>query len=317
MPDGLYQRFLRIENLRRAWHLAYHDSREAFLEDALGHEDFAAELEFSLRDLQRRLRSGSYEPRPLKRIDVPKSSLAVRPGATPEVEDSVVMFGIMLQIASQLDRRISDSVYAYRVSSRRPSRTIFEHRDLAFLRKRTRRRIAAFKQWYQVWPMFEAEGIDSYKRQGFRYLSVSDIAAYYENISHPILRDILFSYLPTQQRIVNLLMRVLHAWAWPTGAGILIPRGIPQGPDFSGFLANVYLMPLDRALESYGRSHPIKYIRYVDDVRMFTKTEEDARAVLVVMNHALRELQLNIQGSKTAVHRGKEILEQLSRVRED
>jgi hypothetical protein len=307
MPDSLFERFLRIENLRRAWHLAYHDSREAFLPDALGHEDFAAQLDPYLRDLQRRLRLGSYEPRPLLRIDVPKSSLAVRPGATPEIEDSIVMFAIMLQIAPPLDRRMSDGVYAYRVSSRRPSRAIFEHRDLAFLRRRTRRQVAAFKEWYQVWPSFEAEAIDSYEAQGFRYLSVSDIAAYYENISHPILRDILFGYLPSQQRILNLTMRVLHAWGWPTRAGVLIPRGIPQGPDFSGFLANVYLMPLDKALEIYGRNHPIKYIRYVDDVKIFTKSEEDARAVLIEMNHALRQLQLNIQGSKTVIHRGTEI----------
>jgi hypothetical protein len=126
-----------------------------------------------------------------------------------------------------------------------------------------------------------------------------------------VLRDILLTYLPAQQRIINLMMKILHSWAWPTGAGILIPRGIPQGPDFSGFLANVYLMPLDKVLENYGKNHHIKYIRYVDDVKVFTKTEEDARAVLVEMNHALRQLQLNIQGSKTVIHRGKEILNEL------
>jgi hypothetical protein len=180
MPDVLFERFLRIENLRRAWHLAYHDSREAFIEDALGHEDFAAQLDPYLRDLQRRLLFGSYEPRPLLRIDVPKTSLAVRPGAAPEIEDSIVMFAIMLQISPPIDRRMSEGVYAYRVSARRPSRAIFEHRDLAFLRRRTRRKIAAFKEWYEVWPMFEEEAIDSYQRRGFKYLSVSDIAAYFE-----------------------------------------------------------------------------------------------------------------------------------------
>src|SRR3970040_427314 len=115
MADELFYRFLKIESLRRAWHLAYADARDAFLKDALGHEDFASQLEIHLRDLQRRLRSGAYEPRPLLRIDIPKSSLAVRPGATPEIEDSIVLVEILLQIAPPLDKRFSDAVFAYRV----------------------------------------------------------------------------------------------------------------------------------------------------------------------------------------------------------
>jgi len=311
MADELYHEFLKITALRRAWHLAYEDARDAFLEDPLGYEDFAAELEIHLQDLQRHVRSGTYEPRPLKRVDVPKTSLAVRPGTVPEIEDGIVMFAIMSQIAPLIDKKMSDSVYAYRVGSTRPASTLFEHRDLRFLRRKTKRRAAIFREWYAQWPAFQEEGVKLYLRRGYRYLSVSDIAAYYENISLPVLRDILLAHLPKQQRIINLLMRILQAWVWPTEAGFHVPRGIPQGPDFSGFLANVYLMPLDKNLEGYGRRHVIRYIRYVDDVRIFSKTEEDARAVLSIMNSTLRSLQLNIQGSKTEVFRGREIEREL------
>ena len=44
-----------------------------------------------------------------------------------------------------------------------------------------------------------------------------------------------------------------------------------------------------------------KWFRYVDDVKIFTKSERDAREAVFVINDALRSLHLNLQGSKTAI----------------
>ena len=49
------------------------------------------------------------------------------------------------------------------------------------------------------------------------------------------------------------------------------------------------------------------WCRYVDDVKVMTKSEEDARAAVFVINDALRRLHLNLQGSKTKILHGKEL----------
>ena len=66
-------------------------------------------------------------------------------------------------------------------------------------------------------------------------------------------------------------------------------------------------MPLDDVLEEYSKSHDIKYIRYMDDVKVFSKSLDTAQEVLLLMNKTLRDWYLNIQGSKTELLDGEKI----------
>ena len=147
----------------------------------------------------RNLTHGTYRPRPLREIDVPKTGLSVRPGSSLEIEDHIVFFGIAYLLAPVLDRVLPDSVFHFRVRKKgdRPHpRQLFlnEHRPL--LAKHLRKRLRIFGDWYEVWPEFMAEAQKLYAEKGFNFLVESDISAFFENISHPLLADVLRQHAP-------------------------------------------------------------------------------------------------------------------------
>lgn len=315
MAKDLYEELLSMNILRRAWHLARNDARTAFVSDAIRYNDFAFNFEDNLQSLRDVLASGDYHPGPLLRIDVPKSTLAVRPGSFPQIEDLIVGFGIVVLIAPKLDGYLSEGVYSYRLKKRLDRDSLFKDVQILkhpFLKRRTiQHRVNIVESWYGIWPEFAKVTRLAYEEKGFNYLGESDIAAYFENINIDILRDLLLKYLPKQQRIVNLLTNMLDYWSWRSYEGRRLPRGIPQGNTVSSFLGNIYLLPLDQEFKKFGQQNEISYFRYMDDVRIFAKDEAVARKMIFLMNDVLRGLHLNIQGSKTAILRGSDIEKQL------
>ena len=90
--------------------------------------------------------------------------------------------------------------------------------------------------------------------------------------------------------------------------GLQVGRGIPQGNEVSSFLGNIYLLPFDKALTEFCRKHDATWFRYVDDVDVYTRSAEAARAVVFEINEILRSLHLNLQGSKTEILTGDELV---------
>ena len=311
---SLFKDLISKDNLIRAWDHVRYDAENDFAPDCLDYDDIGANLKEVIKTIHNKLSSNNYQALPVKDVDVPKSSLAVRPGSVPEIEDRLVSYAIINVIAPKIDEKISKNVYSFRVRKdyRTSKKGLFEEReDIPYLKKKTLQRIALIEDWFYEWPAFYEVSKYLYEEEGYKFLSVSDVSSYYENINHEILRDHLLSYLIDEQKTVNLLMDVLNGWVWRSGKLRKLGRGIPQGNDASSFLGNIFLMPLDEKFEEYSKSNDIKYIRYMDDVKIFSKSEDVARDVLFTMNKALRDLYLNVQGFKTQIHKGEEIEEEL------
>ncbi len=319
MPKYLYDKLSDIKILQRAWHLARNDSRADFMFDPYRFSDFAFRLDIHLQGIQRNLKSRMYHPNPLLNIDVPKSSLAVRPGSVLSIEDKIVMFAIASLIAPLLDKKLPATVYSWRL--KKGKKQLFHDHELLkfpFLKRTTiKRRVDFVEPWYATWPRFIEELEIAYEKEGYCHMVASDITAYFENIDLGLLRDLLLQHLPHQHRIINFLISLLQFWSWPTIYGGSSMRGIPQGNGVSSFLGNIYLLPLDKAFQQLSKCRDIKYFRYMDDVEVMTKDVHIARDCLFLMNEKLRELRLNIQGSKTRILQGSEIKDELFDDRRD
>jgi hypothetical protein len=210
-------------------------------------------------------------------------------------------------MAPELDKKLPESVFSWRLKNPIPKRgPIFKETDitdLPFLKKVTiREEVDPFEGWYRLWPEFDEKTRKVFKKDGYRYLATSDIAAYFENIQLPILRDGLLRHLPNETSLVNLLFQFLEGWCDRTGDGRVHHRGIPQGNFISSFLGNFFLLPLDLAFDALSKECDIKYFRYMDDVRVFTKSREDARRAILLMARTLRSLHLNVQTAKTRIY---------------
>ena len=315
MASDYYDKLSDLKLLRRAWHLARKDSRHDFMFDPYRFSDFAFQMDDHLNEIARSLRSGTYHPKPLLKIDIPKSSLSVRPGTVLSIEDKIILFAISLQIAPILDKQLPDTVYSWRVKKGKNKKELFAANNILkfpFLKRTTiQRQVDFVESWYDVWPKFTKELKIAYEEDGYCLMVVSDIAAYFENIDIALLRDLLLHYLTKQPRIINFLIMLLEFWSWPTVYGGRSAQGIPQGNGVSSFLGNIYLLPLDLAFEKICKSRDIKYFRYMDDVKVMTKDVNVAREALFLMNEKLRELRLNIQGAKTRILKGNEIRDDL------
>jgi hypothetical protein len=311
MAKDFCSKLCDIDLLRRSWHLARDDSRADFVPDPFRHSDFAFHLDEHLKGISEDLSRDRYHPKPIVTIDVPKSTLSVRPGAILAIEDKVVLFAIACLIAPHVDKKIPENVYSWRVKKEPGKKGLFHDHEILkfpFLKHATiQRKLTLVEPWYARWPEFEEASKYVFEKEGYNYLVVSDIAAYFENIDLLILRDILTECLPNQHRIIYFLMTLLEYWTWPTTHGVRAPQGLPQGNGVSSFLANVYLLPIDKAMTGFATKKDIKYIRYMDDVRVFAKDYTTAIESLFLMNEKLRELRLNIQASKTRVIEGDEI----------
>lgn len=315
MSDLLYRKLADLNLLRRAWHLAIYDSRNDFIKDAFKYNDFAFKLDDNLLSISHAIKSGLYHPNPLAHIDVPKSTLSVRPGSVPSIEDRIVLFAITILIAPKLDNKLPKTVYSFRLKNRVDNRTLFKDLQILkfpFLKSKTiRRRVDIVEPWYGQWPKFMERSIFAHESEGYNYLTISDITSYFENVNIQLLHDTLIKYFSNDQKIVNLLCSILECWTWRSVHGLSIERGIPQGNDVSSFIGNIYLLPLDHAFQKFCAQKRTKYFRYMDDVKIFSKKEYIAREAVFLMNDVLRQLHLNIQGKKTMILEDMDIKHEL------
>ena len=117
-----------------------------------------------------------------------------------------------------------------------------------------------------------------------------DIANYYERIYQHKLQQLL-ERRGVPGIVITALCRLLRKFS--NGDS----HGIPQGWWASDYLGNSYLLYLDEFLIA----KDIYAIRYVDDHRIFCRSDREARLILKECGRTLRELGLNIQPGKTSI----------------
>jgi Reverse transcriptase (RNA-dependent DNA polymerase) len=316
--DLLFRNLCTNEVMKIGWHLAEKDSRDDFLSDPIGYADFASSLTERVQHLVEEIRSQRYRPRHLTEVEVPKSGLSVRPGNVLPIEESTVLHAITYLLAPHLDRKLAGEVFSYRLHvdwKRRVAKgkSLFrdDDRELPFLKGKTIRKFDPIEPWYSAWPEFQTARANAFKVERYTHMTKTDITAYFENIDLRLLESQLQNLMPRETKLLSVLMRILEAWTRVTSTGIPVGRGIPQGNDASSFLANLYLLPMDKALSTFCRKRNAKWNRYVDDVEVYTHRYSDARDVVFVITTELRALHLNLQGSKTNVLFGARLKREL------
>lgn len=139
--------------------------------------------------------------------------------------------------------------------------------------------------------------------EGFIYVANFDLTAFYDSIDHHVIRACLRS-IHISEDTIDLLLNCLEKWTsstwYGTPANIYHHHGIPQGPLSSGALSELVLEHLDLSGEKGRKTH---YIRYVDDIKIFAKTELELRKKLIGLDLAAKEIGLFPQSSKVNIRR--------------
>lgn len=274
-------------DLGLAWRRAKFDHpKRCFISHPFLIDLVEVDLDKWLADLKGRLVAG-FTPSPAQVCEEPKGGGLVRPGTHLCLEDEVA-FNALVGAGYQ---SVAD---ALRWSRGNP--------DIAYQLAIAYDNPEWVSRGFVVWKQFREKSID-YIKQGTEFVLFADISAFYENIDLLRLASDL-RRVRVEHEIVQLISSCLNKWANPRG------KGIPQGYSAADILAKLYLEPVDEALRNEGFRH----LRYVDDIRIFSRDEVEARRALLRLSELLRLRGLNLQSAKTHILRADKAVSKIDGV---
>lgn len=271
-----------VANLRRAyrWLLSNPDARyKNLFRDS--YAAFAIASAQNIAQLSKDLRDQRYQPTHASKIYLPKGSGLLRPITLLNVDDQIVYQACVNIIADRLKPR----------TLRRYRKTVFAHLYAG------RRSPFFYMKWQDSYRLFASETRRMFAT-GFRYVANFDLTSFYDTIDHHVLGQFL-SEIGIDLDLRQFLLDCLRVWTsatWANRANIIYHRhGIPQGPLSSGMLSEAVLTHIDSTGE---RGKAVRYLRYVDDIKLFARREVDIRRRLVALDICCKEIGLFPQSSK-------------------
>jgi hypothetical protein len=238
--------------------------------------------------------NGLFEPSYATKVYFPKKSGILRPYSLLCIEDQLVYQALIGHVAEKLRRHVG----------MRYNRTVFGN---LFAGKRSK---YFYQDWRKGYRAF-SDAIRTTVDKGFVYSASFDLTACYDSIDHNVLSHFL-STLELEQEFRDFLNKCLRRWTVAKNEKpIYIGHGIPQGPLPSGLLSEVVLRHFD---EDKRDSRHLRYFRYVDDIRLFSKSEESLRRELIHLDRLSKEIGLFPQTGKIEIHQVRNIEEEIKSI---
>ena len=274
------------ENLERAWRWIRSNSDAAYKAHfRSAYSRYALADTVLLNDLQERLQLGTYQPEKACKLYIPKRSGILRPYSLLSVEDQIVYQAFVNVIAEQLFPKVK-------------SRYLVETFGHLYAGKTS---TWFYRKWSDGYKKFNEAAKDAFNRS-LRFSASFDLTACYDSLDHGVLKYFLKN-IGCDQDLCMKITDLLTMWT-ATDHQIFHGHGIPQGPLGSGLLSEVVLQHFD---QHYGTHTKLRYLRYVDDIRLFATNENDLRKMLVKLDTLSKDVGLFPQSSKIEIHEVKDI----------
>lgn len=294
MNKGLEQAF-STANLIRAWSWTKTNPDPVF-KNYFRHiyRAYSLTQEANLGDLRNRLLTDIYEPTHPSKIHFPKKSGLQRTVTLLNVEDQIVYQAMVNVVAEKLLPQVKRDYYVSVFGS------LYAGKSNWFF----------YRDWRKGYRKFSEAMRETY-RDGLRYTASFDLTACFDTIDHTILKHFLLA-IRLEPEFCDRLNRYLRHWTTTSSQQPLYQgHGIPQGPLPSGLLAEVVLRYFD---SSSPRSRRYRYFRYVDDIRLFSKTEKELRRLLVSLDLISKAVGLFPQSRKIGIHLVQNIEEEIKTI---
>ena len=233
--------------------------------DGVSVEDFESNLEEELSLLHQELCSWTYQPKPVRRVEIPKpGGKGVRLLGIPTVRDRVVQTTL-----KQLLEPIFEPYFSHHSYGFRPNRSPHD----------------AVKA---------AKGVVD---RGKAYVVDIDLEKFFDRIHHDRLIARMGQRI-TDKRILRLIGLLLRSGTMTNGALAPNSEGTMQGGPLSPLLSNIVLDELDQELERRGLS----FCRFADDCNIFVRSHKAAERVMRSVTQFIeKKLKLKVNQDKSQV----------------
>lgn len=261
--ENLLEQIISRSNMLRAWKRVKANKGVPGIDNmpVADFMDFASEHWDSIRAS---LLAGTYQPLPVKRVEIPKPTGGTRPLGIPTVLDRLIQQAIAQVLQPIFDPHFSESSFGFR-PGRSAHNAVHQVRD--FIRK------------------------------GYRVAVDADLSKFFDTVVHDVLMCRVARRV-RDKRVLRLIGKYLRAGVVINGRRQDTRKGVPQGGPLSPLLANILLDDLDKELEKRGHC----FARYADDFVVLVKSYRAGKRVMASICHYLgRCLKLSINQEKSKV----------------
>ncbi len=215
--------------------------------------------------IRAQLLDGTYQPKPVREVEIPKSGGGVRKLGIPSALDRFIQQSILQVLQPMFDPTFSKHSHGFR-----PGRRAHD-------------------------AVCEAQ---RYIQEGRRVVVDVDLEKFFDRVNHDVLMGRLEKRIG-DKRMLGLVRRYLKAGIMANGVVMERYGGTPQGGPLSPLLANVLLDEVDKELEKRGLS----FVRYADDLNVYVRSRRAGEDTMQTLRRLYAGLRLRVNEAKSAVAR--------------
>jgi RNA-directed DNA polymerase len=215
------------------------------------------------QEVREQLLAGTYQPKPVRRQEIPKRDGGVRELGIPCVLDRLIQQAILQVLQPRFDPSFSEHSYGFR-----PGRSAHD----------------------------AVKAAQRYVQEGRHWVVDVDLEKFFDRVNHDVLMGRLARRI-SDTRLLRLIRRYLNAGLMAEGVVVERLEGTPQGGPLSPLLANLLLDEVDKELERRGHA----FVRYADDCNVYVRSRRAGERVLAALERMYAKLRLRVNREKSKV----------------
>src|SRR5437868_431073 len=233
LTEQLMEEVCDRENLASAWKRVRRNKGSPGV-DGKTIDDTKDYLREHWPSIRSQLLEGTYQPQPVKRVEIPKPDGGVRKLGVPSVVDRLIQQAVLQVLQERWDPTFSEHSFGFR-----PGRSA--HQAVAQAQR--------------------------YVTDGYNVVVDLDLEKFFDRVNHDILMARVAARIP-DKRVLKLIRAFLNAGVLEDGLVRPVDEGTPQGGPLSPFLSNIVLDDLDKELARRGH----RFCRYADDCNIYVRS---------------------------------------------